>query len=266
MSLHVCQQQRASAEAFLHSLLLECTRNNSQIASFEREIEHNTHTTLLDWVDHFVLSDSAMMQQKLETYGFVSRLDSGEYTIYSHSLYPTLPRVVLHRGIYHVQGGLAISVDSIAHFLMARGLTLDIEGDVLANYRRCKYSVENEVYFWIVERRGAMGIDVEPLADAKLRDMMYWRETWITRMRAMDDDISVVRHAIFLVEKMVATLGEALAAWIVLDSERAYWQRKHRAAAQQKQHHDALGVGWGTSSRLYFSQLSLLFSSCCAPF
>ena len=266
MSLHASQQQQASAEAFLHSLLLECIRNNSQIAHLERDIEYNTHTTLLDWVDHFLLSNSHVMVQKLEEHGFVSRMSTQEYTIYSHACYPALPRVVLHRGIIHVQGGVAICVDSIAHFLMARGTTLEIEGDVLAAYRRCRFSVENEVYLWIIERRGVQAIDIKPLSDKQLRNMLHWREMWMTRMRIMDDDISVVRHAIFLVEKMVHTLGESVAAWIVIDSERAYWQRQHRAALQQKQHHDALGLGWGRhqgcifrSSRCYFPLVIRLF-------
>jgi hypothetical protein len=69
-----------------------------------------------------------------------------------------------------------------------------------------------------------------------------------------------------LAEELVLELGENLAAWIVLECEREYWQARNTAGQIQKNRQDRLGMGWANhdhhtfrSSRRHFVQLVRLF-------
>ena len=72
--------------------------------------------------------------------------------------------------------------------------------------------------------------------------------------------------ALKLAKKLVASLGQDLAAWVVCEVERDYWQSKNRAGQLQKARQDHLGMGWANhdhhtfrSSRRHFAKLVTLF-------
>ena len=75
-----------------------------------------------------------------------------------------------------------------------------------------------------------------------------------------------LNRAIKLAEELVESVGHDLAAWIVLECERRYWQGKNRAGQIQYSRQQRLGYGWANhdhhtfrSSRLHFSKLVRLF-------
>jgi len=53
-----------------------------------------------------------------------------------------------------------------------------------------------------------------------------------------------MEETIALTEELAETLGEDLAASVVLEVEREYWQAKNIAGQIQKNRQDRLGMGW----------------------
>lgn len=203
-------------------------------------------TSLLDWTDHVIVKDA----DPLKT-GYTKLTQN----VYRHPR-AKLPDVVLGK-----RTGIALSVDSIADFLMVHSLSLPIQGAILSPYRSCLVSQENNIDVFVIERRGAIGI--EPSQEKK--EVLELKEKWKTRPRSYDSekDLDV---AIKLAEELVKKLSRDYAACLVLECEREYWQIKNTAAAVQKSRQDRLGMGWANhdhhtfrSSRRLFTKLIHLF-------
>jgi len=92
------------------------------------------------------------------------------------------------------------------------------------------------------------------------------KEKWQTRPRDLEDECEALDLAIETASKIVALLGVNLAACLVLECERAYWQSRNHAGQIQKNRQDRLGLGWSNhdhhtfrSSRGHFTKLVRLF-------
>ncbi len=257
-------QRHPQAEALLFNILDESCRANPFIANLQQELYQKTSTRLFDWLDHLTVGYSDELEKSLEKSGFVSEAASASYRILHHPG-AQLPRIVVKDGGAPIIG-VAVNVDSIADFLMMRGMAGLIEGTPLSAYRRCCGSVENEIGLWIVERRGSHTMEPVHTDAQAIARYLQATELWRTRPRDMEDEDEAMSHTLSVAQQVIDLVGEDLAAWIVLECERKYWQARNTAGQIQKNRQDRLGMGWANhdhhtfrSSRRRFSQLIRLF-------
>lgn len=257
-------QCQPKAESFLQNILEECERENSFITNLQHDLLKHTSTRLFDWLDHVVIGNSPNLEYELEECGFIAEAATLSYRIFHHPG-AQLPRIIVKD---HDQAivGIAVAVESIADFLMVRGITGWIEGSILSGYRQCCISTDNNVSLWVVERRGTL--QMEPIYREEGYSEKYLEalEKWQSRPRDLEDEDEAISRTISLAEEIISIMGEDLAAWIILECERKYWQARNAAGQLQKNRQDRLGMGWANhdhhtfrSSRRHFSQLVRLF-------
>lgn len=252
------------AEQVLLSILEECCNANPFINSLKKELLQQTSTRLFDWIDHVAAGYTRQLEQDLEEAGFMSDLATSSYRSFHHPG-AQLPRIVLKDNAPAIVGA-AVNVESIADFLMVRGMNGWIEGSPLSGYRRCCVSTVQDVSLWTVERRGTHTLEPTYTDNSFIEKYIHASELWQTRPRDIEDEETAMAHALALAEKLVGMLGTGMAAWIVLECERKYWQSHNRAGQIQKARQDRLGMGWANhdhhtfrSSRKFFHQLVRLF-------
>lgn len=257
----VCQPK---AEALLTHILEECCNANPFIATLSQDLLTQTSTRLFDWLDHVVVGYSPELEAELTTTGFVSSGTTASYHVFHHPG-AQLPRIIVKDDAQPIVGA-AIAVDSIANFLMVRGMGGTIEGTFLSNFRRCCVSSEQGVSLWVVERRGSQTMEPVYTDENTIKHYLEASEKWRTRPRNLESEDEAMSHTLALAEQMIALVGKNLAAWIVLEVERDYWQSRNFAGQLQKNRQDHLGMGWANhdhhtfrSSRRHFSQLIRLF-------
>lgn len=246
-------QRCQEAEELLVEWLDSCCEANETIARLALELEHGTSSRLFDWVDHIIVPQRKDVEEALIERGF-------EWQIEGCWIHPgaQLPRVVWG------EVGVAVSVDSIAQFLMVRRLSRPIEGAPYSPFRRCLICTEGEVALWVVERRGTLS--VEPTPANEVERWIHFEERWLSRPRDGAPDEELLEAAIALVKEMTEVLGRDRAACLVCQCERSYWQNRNRAGQLQKARQDAIGMGWANhdhhtfrSSRHLFPALVHLF-------
>lgn len=256
-----CQPQ---AENYIVDFVNMCVKENPFIAELENSLFKNTSTRLLDWLDHIVMNGDPIAEQALDDAGFVAESAAQTYRVFSHPG-AQLPRVVLND-----QGGsfigLALTVDLIADFLMVRGMSGWIEGSLLGGYRRCCVSTENTISLFVVERRGTLTMEPTYLDEKYPGIYLGAKEKWKTRPRDLDDEDEAMARTFLIAQELISDLGEDLAAWVILECEREYWESRNTAGQLQKNRQDRLGMGWANhdhhtfrSSRRHFAQLVRLF-------
>lgn len=257
-------QCQPKAEALAVKILAECCHANAFIQELQTELLKHTSTRLFDWVDHLIVGYSAAIEQELEETGFAALHATPSYRMFHHPG-AQLPRIVMRD---HDQSlvGAAVNVDSIADFLMVRGMTGWIEGASYSPFRRCCVSTENDVSLWVIERRGTDSIEPTYPEEGYLEHYLEAFEKWQTRPRNMENEDEAMKFTLALAEEIVGMLGEATAASVILEVERRYWQARNMAGQLQKNRQDRLGMGWANhdhhtfrSSRRHFPQLVRLF-------
>lgn len=252
------------AEAFVLKALEESSKENAFIAALEHDLRKHTNTRLFDWLDHVVIGHSQAAENELEESGFVPESAGPSYRVFYHPG-AQLPRVIMKDRDQSVVG-VAVSVESIPDFLMVRGMSGVIEGDYLSGFCRCCVSTDNDISLWVIERRGTLVMEPTSVPEGYLEiyyDALY---KWKTRPRSLEDEDAAMATTISTAEDIVNLVGQDLAAWIILDCERQYWQSHNTAGQIQKNRQDRLGMGWANhdhhtfrSSRKHFSQLVRLF-------
>lgn len=257
-------QRHPQAEQLILSIIEKATQANTFIDDLQTELLKHTSTRIMDWLDHVIVGYSESLANALESSGYVSDHATPSYRVFHHPG-AQLPRIVVRDHDQPVVG-LAISVDSIADFLMVRGMQGWIEGSPLSGYRRCCVSTDNDVSLWVVERRGIEPMEPTYPDEGYLERYLEATEKWQTRPRNLEDEDEAMVRTLTLAEDLVGTLGEDLAAWIILECERKFWQSRNTAGQIQKNRQDRLGLGWGNhdhhtfrSSRKHFNQLVRLF-------
>ena len=258
---------QGQAQSFIAKTIEESKEKNVFLAQLESDLFEKTSTYLFDFVDHIELGYSEALHKELADLGFDQAVATPNYRVFQHPG-AKLPLVVV-KDQTHPFVSIAISVESIADFLMVRGISSWIEGATLSGYRRACISKEQGVFVYVVERRGVLSIEPQVYHNGDLNAIMASYEKWQTRPRFFDDpdqENEGIVHALSLAEELVETIGVNMSAYIVLDVERRYWQAKNRAGQVQKNRQDALGVGWANhdhhafrSSRKHFRNLVRLF-------
>ncbi len=253
------------AEDLLLGFLSLATEASQMIQMLEEDLQSKTSTRLFDWVDHFIVHHTEAIERSLARTGFVEVSREEGYAVYQHPG-AQLPGVVVYDEVGAASAGVAVKVESIADFLMVRGLDRQVEGAPYAGYRRCCVYTENQVALWVVERRGSRSMEPVEAGAEWIEAYTYARELWQARPRCGQDEEGMVRAAMDLAREMVDMVGRHSAGYIVLEVERAYWQSRNRAAQVQKNRQDRLGMGWANhdhhtfrSSRRYFTDLVALF-------
>lgn len=250
------------AEKLQLQFLAKAIQQNHFIAKLERDLLTITSTRLFDWIDYFTLSYNEHLEKELEDSGFQSIHTTAGYRLFSHPG-AQLPRVAL-KDSQDPLIEVAVSVDSIADFLMVHQLHGLIEGVPLSPYRKCLLSNEGNAALWVIERRGTDLI--EPVKNFESFLYIDALEKWKTRPRDGENEEYLLHQALNLAKEIVLTLGENIAASVVLEAERQYWQAKNTAGQIQKNRQDRLGMGWANhdhhtfrSSRRHFATLVRLF-------
>jgi hypothetical protein len=262
-SSHVwsCQPK---AEKLLLNILEECWIKNPFIEQLHKDLEKHTSSRLFDWIDHLVIAHSPMIRNNLEEAGFVNDQTTSSYRVFYHPG-AQLPRLIVKDRTPTFEG-VGIKVDSISDFLMIRGMVGCIEGSPFSGFRRCSVSTNKGVSLWAIERRGTHAMEPVYEQEKWIERYLEASEKWQTRPRDLEDEDEAIKHTLIIAEELVSLVGQNVAAWIVLECERKYWQARNTAAQLQKNRQDRLGMGWANhdhhtfrSSRKYFTQLVRLF-------
>jgi hypothetical protein len=254
------------AESIIAAILEKAIQENSFIAALAQDLHKHTSTRLFDWLDHVAASHTPELEKELIEAGFISDMAASTYRVFHHPG-AQLPRVIVYdEGHGDDTIGVAVIVDRIDDFLMARGISALIEGTPLSGYRRCFVSTENGATLWVVERRGTLAMEPEYHDEGYLERYFAVREKWKSRARSLVDGDEAMRSALMTTQEIVEMVGKDLAACIILECEREYWQMRNTAGQVQKNRQDRLGMGWANhdhhtfrSSRRHFSQLVRLF-------
>ena len=255
------------AEQFISKTVLACTEKSQFLRDLELKLYQEASTRLLDWVDYVEVGYSDDLARELAECGFMPETATPEYRVFSHPG-AKLPLIVV-KDQAHPFVGIGLAVESIADFLMCRGLSCKIEGSPYSQFRRACVSNQQGVYVYVVERRGVLSMEPIVLPEGELDKIIAAYEKWKTRLRNQEteaDEQMGLTQAIKLAEEIVQSVGQGMAAWIVLDVERSYWQAKNSAGQIQKNRQDHLGMGWANhdhhtfrSSRACFRSLVRLF-------
>lgn len=256
-----CQPQ---AEALILEVLDLALQANQDIADLQSSLLKHSSSRLFDWLDHVIVGSSEEMETKLEIAGFISESVTPASRTFHHPG-AQLPRVVVQDHAPTVSG-IAVSVESIADFLMVRGRAGWIEGSLLSSYRRCLFSTSNGISLWLVERRGSITMDPTYFSAEYIENYLNAVEKWETRPRTQDDNEESMNRTLHIAEELIQSIGQNLAACVVLQVERNYWQARNLAGQLQKGRQDRLGMGWANhdhhtfrSSRKNFHLLVRLF-------
>jgi hypothetical protein len=252
------------AESFILAQIDAFLVRNSFARRLSEQMRNETGTLLLDWVDYLLVSPQT--ESRLREVGYTEDPLGDTPANQKAFWHPEamLPRVVIDSDITVVDcpAVLAIRTEDISDFMVAHGVTAEPEGEPLSRFRRCSVSVENGVRLNVVERRGYRGNFFERGGDSTAAAILKAHEIWKTRRRIFDDDKSGYRDLQATLDRVIALVGRDLACHVVFAQERAYWQKRNRAAQTQKMRQDRLGLGWANhdhhtfrSSRQHFIDL-----------
>lgn len=260
-------QVEPEARKLLDKILTTCCENNHFLRSLAHDLLEKSSTLLFDWVDHIEIGYSDTLQKEIDAAGFILELSTPQYRVFSHPG-AKLPLIVV-KDQSHFFSGVALQVESIADFLMCRGMTGWIEGSTFSGYRRAFVSKEEGVFVSVVERRGVLSMEPITERGEDAHTVLLAYEKWQTRRRNVDEEVDedeAIQEALILAEELVEAVGGGRAASIVCDVERRYWQSKNHAGQIQKARQDQLGMGWANhdhhtfrSSRRHFRSLVRLF-------
>ncbi len=255
------------AQAFVDRQLGSLVGGFPPAAALAKDLRDSTDTRLADWIDHFVLAGGDdSLPSRLASLGFeraeVPTAAGEEAWVHPGA---AVPPILLRTEASAAPGTLvaaAVGVEDAARFLMARRMAAGIEGTIRSPYRRSVAwrSKDGSRELAVVERRGYRGfIPVEEPIDAARRHL-EGLEAWETRRRNGVDPEEAMSLAEKLARGLVSSLGTATASWVVLEAERAYWQRRNRAATVQGARQEALGMGWANHDHHTFRSCRRCFT------
>lgn len=252
------------AEALIQEHLDRFLASHGQARQLAADMERYTSSRLFDWLDHLILRGDRRLVARFRAAGFVPEAaePGAGVSLYRHPG-AQLPRLALRPGGHEPTVlGIAIKVDSIADFLLAHGIQSPVSGSVLSPYRVATLWPEGERAVLAVERRGYRGLVPQRQPISYATRYLMARERWATRPRMTANAEPGLAHTLELARDLAREVGRDIAAWIVFEVERDYWQRRNWAGQLQKARQDRLGLGWANhdhhtfrSSRSTFAML-----------
>ena len=229
------------AENFILSRIDAFTQQNSFARTLATRMRDETGTLLLDWTDYLLLpsSDEAELRATGYTEDPLADAPAGQKQLWHPEA--MLPRVLIAPTNVKYPLALGLRVEHVADFAAVHGITNEIEGAPLSRFRRMLVTEENGARLEAIERRAYRGyMPAEP----NLKAYLEARDLWQTRRRVWDDDVAGMKHGLERIERMVALVGQDMACHLVFEEERRFWQKRNRAAIEQKRRQDSLGLGW----------------------
>ncbi len=207
-----------------------------------KEIEENTSSYFLDWVDHMVIPGNKLDIIKLKNSGF-EKIDIAapeEIDVYKHTK-TIFPSILTGTSNFHE---LALKPEKIDHFVRGLRIKISVEGWKYSPYRRAVLRKEKDHILSAIERRGTGGFVTE---DNKEEREAYKNalKLFSRRERQFDNDRRGILEVEKLIENVIRTLSPARTADAFFRAERIYWERKNRIARHQRKRHDQYGLGWG---------------------
>ncbi|MEO6969287.1 MAG: hypothetical protein ABI217_00135 [Chthoniobacterales bacterium] len=247
------------AENLLFERIGTFLEQNSFARILSDRMRDETGTLFLDWIDHLVVSpadEAAFREAGLTDDPLGENRDDLEALWHPEAM---LPRILLAKTEANVPPALAIRPEFVAEFAAAHDVMNKIEGEPFSRFRKLLVSEENGTQFYAIERRAYRGY-VSQAPD--LRKLCAARELWQTRRRRWDRDVKGYAYSLDRLQEVVDLVGPDLACHLVFEEERAFWQKRNRAAIEQKRRQDSLGLGWANrdhhtfrSSRKHFIDL-----------
>ena len=235
------------AEALIEQRLEEFLAAHAPARALATELYDRASTRIFDWLDHLVVRAGEPFVQAAQAVGYRPEpVDAPVGAVaYAHPG-AQLPRLLVVAGAAATPQTTAVAVraESIADFLLARGLSSPIAGDPLSPYRLATVWSQEGRAVLVVERRGYRGYLPQQVAAGYATRYLAARERWATRPRRPDDDAQGMVATLEIARDLVAEVGRDMAAWIVFEVERDYWQRRNWAGQIQKARQDRLGLGW----------------------
>ena len=207
-----------------------------------KQIEENTSTFFLDWVDHIVIPGNEIDITKLKYSGF-EKVDTAVpkgFGVYRHTK-TIFPPILISTSNVHE---LALKPENIDHFVRGLQIKTSIEGKKYSPYRRAVVHKEGNHILSAVERRGTSGFIIE---ENKKNREVYKNalKLFSRRERSFDNDRRGILEVEKLIKNVIRTLSPARTADAFFRVERVYWERKNRTAKHQRKRHDINGLGWG---------------------
>ena len=237
-------QPQPEAARLLDLILKKYCQKSPKLASLERNLQEQTGTRLVDWIDHLELPVNEALANKLSASGFASEASETEtITTWRHAagLFPPL-RLGAKRN------RVALKVDSIDDFMAAAGRstgeTLPFRWPSPGPYRLIIVYQKPAVEVCAVERHGYKGftkVKTEPeLIEAAADHLATFR----VRNRQSGNDNHGFLKASEAIRNATKDIGTAWACDLFFRAEREYWQSRNKAARVQYRRQQRLGLGW----------------------
>ncbi len=253
-------------EKFIRARLDDFLARNTFARQLAARMHDETGTDFFEWVDHLVLSPDD--ETALVKAGFVhdKKVETPRGEVVLEHPQATLPRVLLRRGKAN-PSVVAIKPEFVAEFAAANNLDAEPEGEVRSRYRRMLVAEEKNTRLEAVERRAYRGFVPAKLKQGELAAIAKAEELFGTRPRHCENDADGFTVANKRLRQALKLVGRDIACHLFFETERAYWERRNRAARLQKFRQDALGLGWGNHdhhtfrcSRAHFADLTLFLT------
>lgn len=251
------------AEELILRVLNKATATSTALKKLESELHEYTSTRMFDWLDAIGIKNENGIEEKLQSWDFTPIEKNEEYTIYHHYK-AQFPKILLHhKNLIEIY----FTVENIADFLMVHGLEKKIEGSIFSSFRKCQIFNQENIHFYVVERRAYFSFIPKDENSNYYINYLEAIEKWKSRPRnSFEKEELDLEKAHSIAREIVEKLGKDIAAWIVLQVEREYWQFRNSAGQIQKNRQDTLGLGWANhdhhtfrSSRKNFTKLVALF-------
>jgi len=248
-------------EKFIRSRLDDFLARNTFARQLAARMHDETGTDFFEWVDHLVLSPDD--ETALVKAGFVQdkKNETSRGEVVLEHPQATLPRVLLRRAKAN-PSVVAIKPEFVAEFIAANNLSAEPEGEPRSRYRRVTVADEKGTRLEAVERRAYRGFVPAKLKNGELAAIIKAKEFFSTRPRQLGKDADGFAVANKRLGQAIKLVGRDIACHLFFEAERAYWERRNRAARLQKFRQDTLGLGWGNhdhhtfrSSRAHFTDL-----------
>lgn len=239
------------AESLIRALVERLTGALPEAAAFAEKLRDATGTRLRDWIDTIALpaGDAALETRLLQ----------------AHFLEEPCPEdVPFARAFIHLRGGFPrlligrepdaplqawLACEDVADFCArhAEEPALVVEGAPLAPLRRARFAANQEAELWAIARVGERGDAIATLAPeaAVARAELY--ERFRRRRRHLGSASAGFAYARALIEEAIERVGQDATCALFFRAERAFWQRRCRAAGVQRARQDALGLGWANA-------------------
>lgn len=250
-------------EEFIVNIIIEASTLSPDLKKLEEDLHEQTSTRIFDWIDSIAIHRTETLRNKLLSWEFTEVEKNQEYSIFNH-FKAQFPKIIL---IEKNEIDIYLTAESIADFLMVRGLEKEIHGTIYSAFRKCHIFNQKNVNLFVVERRAYFSHEPKTESNEYISNYLWAVEKWKSRPRnSLEKEDQDLHKALLIAKEIVDKLGKDLAAWIVLQVERDYWQSRNSAGQMQKNRQDKLGLGWANhdhhtfrSSRKNFSKLVSLF-------